>query len=301
MTTSYAISTDGLTKRFGNVTAVSQLDLCVQPGEVFGFLGPNGAGKSTTIALLLALLRPTAGTVRVLGRDPADAADALGGRVGVLPERCELFPRLTAQEHLAFALAVTGAEGTPGTVLERVGLDEAGARRAGGYSTGMAQRLRLALALVGRPDLLILDEPATGLDPNGIARLRRIVRGEAARGATVFFSSHRLDQVQAVCDRVGILVDGRLRTTAHMDTFDGGPTRLRLAVSQPTPVLDRFRGREGVDALERENGRVVLTVTDPSRAERIREEASGLEEVESVQLVERSLEKLFARLTGGHT
>ena len=213
-----AIEAVGLTKRFGGVTAVSDLDLVVEPGEVFGFLGPNGAGKSTTIDALLGYVRPTSGTATVLGMDVGESAHLIRSRTGVLPDGYGLYGRLTGREHLAFVSRSKGTAGREDHLLDRVGLADAADRRTGGYSRGMCQRLAIAMALVDDPDLLVLDEPTSGLDPNGVRLLRAIVQEENERGATVFFSSHALDQVEAVCDRVAIVDDGRL---VAVDTVDG--------------------------------------------------------------------------------
>ena len=215
-----AIETTTLTKRYGDVTAVKGLDLTVESGEVFGFLGPNGAGKSTTIDLLLGFQRPTEGSATVVGHDATDESRALRARTGLLPEGYEFFENLTARDHLRSAIEVKGADDDPDALVERVGLDPEDARRAvGGYSKGMTQRLALAIALVGDPDLLVLDEPSSGLDPSGIRLLREIVREEAERGATVVFSSHVLDQVDRVCDRVGIMADGELVAVDAIDSL----------------------------------------------------------------------------------
>lgn len=228
-----ALQTTALTRKFdasggfipfgsrsesGDVLAVNDLDLTVQEGEVFGFLGPNGAGKSTTINMLLGFIHPTSGSVEVLGHDPTSESRALRERLGLLPEGFAVYENLTGREHLRSAIETKGAADDPDELIDRVGLDPEDARRAaGGYSKGMTQRLALGIALVGEPDLLILDEPSSGLDPKGIKLLRTIVREEAERGATVFFSSHALDQVQKVCDRVGIMADGEL---VAVDTID---------------------------------------------------------------------------------
>ena len=213
-----AISVDGLTKTFGETVALQDLSLRVEEGEVFGFLGPNGAGKSTTINVLLDFVRPTAGQARVFGLDTVSESRAIRERTGVLPEGFSTYGRLTGRQHLEFAIESKGVEDDPERLLERVDLLEDGDRKTGGYSKGMAQRLMLAMSLVGEPDLLILDEPSTGLDPNGAREMREIVREENARGATVFFSSHILEQVEAVCDRVGILREGEM---VAVDTVDG--------------------------------------------------------------------------------
>jgi ABC-2 type transport system ATP-binding protein len=196
-----AIETQGLTKRYGSgddaVLAVDGLDLTVEEGEVFGFLGPNGAGKSTTIDMLLDYGRPTSGTATVLGLDAQDDSEQLRERIGVLPEGYGLYDRLTGRRHLEFAVEWQDADDDPDEILDRVGLDDDDAARpVGDYSKGMQQRLGLGMALVGQPDLLILDEPSSGLDPIGIREMRDIVRAEADRGATVFFSSHIMSEVR---------------------------------------------------------------------------------------------------------
>jgi ABC-2 type transport system ATP-binding protein len=228
-----AIELAGVSKQYGDVRALEDVSLAVEEGEIFGFLGPNGAGKSTTIDILLDFVRPTAGTAAVLGHDSHRDSLAVRQRVGVLPDGYHLYDRLTARQHLEFAADSKGDADDVEAVLERVGLADAIDRRAGGFSKGMKQRLVLAMALVGEPDVLILDEPTTGLDPNGAREMREIIREERDRGATVFFSSHVLEQVEAVCDRVGILREGRL---VAVDTIDalrgalGSETRLTLAV-----------------------------------------------------------------------
>lgn len=214
-----AIETNGLTKQYGSERALDSLDLEIKEGEVFGFLGPNGAGKTTTIDLLLDFIRPTNGSATVLGYDAHEDPGAVRERVGILPDGFDLWERSTGYRHLEFAIESTGGESDPDELLDRVGLDrEAAKRPAGEYSKGMSQRLSMAMALASNPDLLIPDEPSSGLDPHGITTMQEIVREEAASGTTVFFSSHILSQVAAVCDRVGILDDGELVT---VDTIDG--------------------------------------------------------------------------------
>jgi ABC-2 type transport system ATP-binding protein len=211
-----AIRTEGLTKRYGSTAVVDSLDLVVDADEVFGFLGPNGAGKSTTIGMLLDYVRPTSGSVRVLGRDSRDVVD-VHRRLGVLPDRYGLYPDLTARQHLEFVVDTKGASDDPEALLARVGLADATDQQAATFSQGMEQRLALAMALVGTPDLLVLDEPFTGLDPHGVRTVREIVHEENERGAAVFFSSHVLGQVELVCDRVGIVHEGRLVASGTLE------------------------------------------------------------------------------------
>jgi ABC-2 type transport system ATP-binding protein len=240
------IETNDLTKRYGTgtetVLAVDGLDLRVERGEVFGFLGPNGAGKSTTIDMLLDYVRPSDGTASIFGKDVREAAETIRHRIGVLPEGVGLYDRLSGRRHVEFAIEWTDAADDPDAVLERVGLSPGDAARpVGDYSKGMARRLALGMALVGDPDLLILDEPSAGLDPNGIREMRELVRAEAARGTTVFFSSHILGEVEAVCDRVGTLSAGELVAVddvEHLRKAVGGGSTLRL-ISSCEPTTDR--------------------------------------------------------------
>jgi ABC-2 type transport system ATP-binding protein len=225
-----AIEVDNLTKRYGSdVYAVDDVSFQVREGEVFGFLGPNGAGKSTTIDVLMDYVRPTAGTAQVLGYDAQREADEVHARVGILPDGYSLYDRLTGREHVAFASDMKDVDADPDAVLAQVGIAHAADRKAGAYSKGMTQRLALGMALVGDPEVLVLDEPSTGLDPDGIRDVRNLARDHADAGGTVFFSSHVLSQVEAVCDRVGILQDGSLVT---VDTIDG----LRDAVGTGSTV-----------------------------------------------------------------
>ena len=298
-----AIELDGVTKRFGDVTAVDGLDLTVPEGEVFGFLGPNGAGKSTTINVLLDFVRPTEGSVRVLGMDPQRESVAVRERTGVLPEGFSVYDRLTGREHLEFAIESKDADADPDALLERVGLEGDGDRKAGGYSKGMAQRLALGMALVGDPDLLILDEPSSGLDPAGAKEMREIVREEADRGATVFFSSHVLGQVEAVCDSVGILREGEL---VARDSIEGlreavgtGATLEITAEGVTDDQLDAVRDLDGVDAASTD-GTVVTVQCDPEAKTAV---IGALEDagvvVEDFATRESSLEDLFLAYTEG--
>jgi ABC-2 type transport system ATP-binding protein len=247
-----AIETTDLTKQYGSgeqrVVAVDGLDLTVEEGEVFGFLGPNGAGKSTTIDMLLDYARPTSGSATILGRDVHEESEALRHRIGVLPEGLGLYDRLSGRRHLAFAIEWKDVDDDPDAILERVGLSSADAARpVGEYSKGMTQRLALGMALVGDPDVLVLDEPSAGLDPLGIRRMRDIVREEAQEGTTVFFSSHVLGEVEAVCDRVGILADGRLVAVDDVERLRetvGAGAELRLRLADGSSVADADAGAD---------------------------------------------------------
>ncbi|NHN57989.1 MULTISPECIES: ABC transporter ATP-binding protein [Halorussus] len=298
-----AIDTHDLTKRFGDdVVAVDSLDLTVDTGEIFGFLGPNGAGKSTTINMLLDFIRPTAGSAEVLGHDAQTETRAIRRRVGVLPEGAALYDRLTGREHVAWVAETKGADVDPDAVLDRVGLDsEARERKAGGYSKGMSQRLALGMALVGDPDLLVFDEPSSGLDPNGIQAMRDLLRQEAERGTTVFFSSHILPQVEAVCDRVGIMSDGRLvaeDTIEGLREAAGGRGRITATVDRvPDGLAGELESLAGVDTASLGECEITAVCSDPAAKIDVLKRIDDVTPVLDVSSEEASLEELFNRYT----
>ena len=300
-----AIELDGVSKRYGAVTALDDLSLTVDEGEVFGFLGPNGAGKSTAINVLLDFVQPDAGEVRLLG-DPIRREESapIRDRVGVLPEGFGVYGRLSGRKHLEFAVDSKAADQDPDELLERVGLTGDGGRPAGDYSRGMQQRLVLAMALVGEPDLLVLDEPSTGLDPNGARRMREVVREEAARGATVFFSSHILGQVEAVCDRVGIIRDGEMiavDSVAGLREASGAESVLEIAVGgdPSAAALDAVRELGGVSEVRAAGDQVTVTLGGDVRKTAVLDalESAGVE-VADFETRETSLEDLFTAYTG---
>ena len=261
-----AVETSGVTCRYGDTVAVAELDLRVERGEVFGFLGPNGAGKSTTVDLLVGYARPDAGTVSVCGHDPTGSPVAVRERVGVLPDDRGVYPNCTGREHVVSAVRIAGADDDPDALLDRVGLSSAARERpAGEYSTGMRGRLLLALALVGDPELLLLDEPSLGLDPGGVREVRELLRERAADGTAVFLSSHRLDEVAAVCDRVGILTDGRLRAVAPVadlrERLQAGE-RLRVTTAErpAAATLSAVAALDGVTDVSQTNPTTVTVI-----------------------------------------
>jgi len=297
-----AIELDGVTKQFGDVIALDAIDLTVEKGEIFGFLGPNGAGKTTTIDVLLDFARPTAGQARVLGIDAQAEPRAVRQRTGMLPEGTDIYDRLTGRQHIEFVAQSKGAGDDPDAVLSRVGLDgDAAGRRAGEYSKGMKQRLLLGMALVGEPDLLILDEPSTGLDPNGARRMREIVREEAERGATVFFSSHILGQVETVCDRVGILDGGEL---IAVDTVEGlrdamdVETTLTVTIADPVDGLrEAIEGTDGVERLDIDGTRLTVGCSADVKMDVLTAIRDLDGEVEDFDTDSASLDELFAAYT----
>jgi ABC-2 type transport system ATP-binding protein len=233
------IEVRGLTKRFGPVLAVDQLSFAVEPGEVVGFLGPNGAGKTTTLRMLLGLVRPDAGTATINGSSYPDLPEPLH-QVGAVLEASSFHPGRTARNHLRLqALAGEADPSRIDDVLELTGLTDAADRRVGGYSLGMRQRLGLATALLTDPELLILDEPTNGLDPEGVRWLRDLLRGMAAEGATVLVSSHILAEVAHTVDSVVILDRGRLVAQSSLAELTDGEQNLEDAFLRLTKEMSR--------------------------------------------------------------
>ena len=208
----YVIETSGLTKRYGSIVAVDGVSLRVPRGQVFGLLGPNGAGKTTTIGMLLGLAKPTAGSVRLFGVGAEGNSNELLRRVGAIVESPAFYPYLSGRNNLRFFQGISG-RGQPDEIdrlLETVGLSERAESKFRTYSLGMKQRLGLAYALLGDPDLLILDEPTNGMDPAGMVEVRELIRGLGNDGHTILLSSHLLNEVEQMCDSVAILSRGKL-------------------------------------------------------------------------------------------
>ena len=249
-----ALAARDLTKRYGPVAAVDGLNLEVEAGTLYGFLGPNGAGKTTTIRMFVGLIHPSAGEVEVLGRQvrPGHAADVLR-RVGALVEEPAFWPYLSGHRNLVY-FARAGRPATDARAREEridealatVNLSGAAGKKVKAYSQGMRQRLGIARALLGAPELLLLDEPTNGLDPQGIAEIRSLLRRLAGSGTTVFVSSHLLSEVEAMCDRVGVLAQGRLVADGPPSSLRATGDRLRVRVGDPDRAVTVLRGVDGV-------------------------------------------------------
>lgn len=218
------IELSGLTKKYGKFAAVDNLNLSIQKGEVFGFLGPNGAGKSTTILMMLGLTEPTSGTVNVCGINATTQPIEVKRRVGYLPEDVGFYEQMTGVENLCYTAQINGVPGPEAKeravqLMDRVGLSEQLKKKTGKYSKGMRQRLGLADVLIKAPEVIILDEPTSGIDPAGVREFIGLIRHLSKEdGLTVLFSSHHLDQVQQVCDRVGLFSAGKLLTVADLNS-----------------------------------------------------------------------------------
>jgi ABC-2 type transport system ATP-binding protein len=242
----------GLVKQYGDVTAVAGVDLTVEPGDVYGYLGPNGAGKTTVLRMLLGLIRPTAGEVRLFGRDPLyDGARALDGVAGFV-EAPRFYPYLTGRKNLELLAALDGggAAGRIAEVLDIVELTDRQKHRVGGYSHGMRQRLGVAAALLREPRLLLLDEPATGLDPAGMRDMRALVARLSLAGTTVLLSSHLLAEVEELCNRVAIVRTGRIvfeGALADLKRTAGAGWRLRT--TDDARALEICRAQPGISEI----------------------------------------------------
>jgi ABC-2 type transport system ATP-binding protein len=291
------VETSRLSKRYGNgVMAVSELALGVRRGEVYGFLGPNGAGKTTTLRMLLGLIRPTSGSARVLGRPPGNPAGL--ARVGALVESPAFYPYLSGRDNLRVIADYSGApRSRVEAALEEVDLASRGRDAFQTYSLGMKQRLGVAAALVKQPELLILDEPTNGLDPQGMVEMRHLIR-EIGRGErTVLLSSHLLNEVEQICDRIGVIQRGRLVAEGTVDEVRGTSNSL---VVRAAP-LEKARGLLGEwlgPAQVTERDGVFQLAVDPARsAELNRRLVEHGVEVSELRPRERSLEDVFLELT----
>jgi ABC-2 type transport system ATP-binding protein len=294
------ITTFELTRRFGKLTAVGGIDLAVERGSVYGFLGPNGAGKTTTIRMLLGLIHPHAGQVRLFDRPLQDGRIELLRRVGALVESPSLYPHLTGRENLEVTRRlIAGKRQRIAEVLRIVRLEEAADRLVKGYSTGMKQRLGLGLALLGEPELLILDEPTNGLDPAGIREMREFIRRlPQEHGITVFLSSHLLGEVEQMATHIGIIDKGRL-------LFQGTPDELqaqlnpqvKLGVDRPDEAA-RVLTQAGWSVRPNGGNRLCVAVNGQSDVAMINAQLTGGSvNVFQLSLEQPSLEDIFLELT----
>jgi ABC-2 type transport system ATP-binding protein len=249
-----AVETRSLTKRFGRHEAVSSLDLSVPSGSVFGFLGPNGSGKTTTIRMLLALAAPSAGSISVLGEEMPKRSTSVLPRVGALVEGPGFYPFLSGAANLTrFDAAEPGTSARSraarvAEALARVGLSGAARKKVGSYSLGMKQRLGIAVALLSPRDLIVLDEPTNGLDPQGTREVRSLIRGLNADGTTVLVSSHLLAEIEQICTHAAIMRTGRLVAQGGLDELRGGTATIDFLTPDPERALGVL-ARVGLDAV----------------------------------------------------
>ncbi|MFE7295109.1 ABC transporter ATP-binding protein [Streptomyces sp. NPDC057579] len=300
-----AISIHELTKEYEGKRAVDGISLEVRQGEIFGLLGPNGAGKTTTLECLTGLRRPTSGSVEVLGHDPTEAGEELRRLVAVQPQEANLFAQLTVRETVELWSSFYPSSDDVDDLLERVGLTEAAFRRVKALSGGQARRLLLAVAIVGRPDVLVLDEPAAGLDPQAKELLWAVVRKHRQSGGTVLLTTHDMNEAAELCDRVAVLVDGRV---AACDT----PARLVSALTTTSVVtfttdagtnLDEIRAVPSVISLEAQPehaGQVAVRVRTTDSDETLRRIAAEPQWTASgLAIIRGGLDEVFRSLAKG--
>ncbi|GAB1820111.1 ABC transporter ATP-binding protein [Herbidospora sp. RD11066] len=281
-----------MSKAFGAVKAVQDVTLRIEPGQIYGLLGPNGAGKTTLMRILLGLVRHDAGTVRVLGRKPGEELR----RIGAIIESPHFVPHLSGRVNLQVLAKARGlTDDEVDRVLKIVDLEGAKDRRVTGYSLGMRQRLGVAGALLGNPDLLILDEPTNGLDPEGTASMRTLIR-EISGHATVLISSHLLSEIQQICERVVVLDKGGIvaEDTVEALLTNAGSTSVVID-ARPDDIAEKVLKTAPVNGVYR------LTVADDEVPALVRALVEAGAEVHEVRRERRSLEDVFFTLTGGHS
>jgi ABC-type multidrug transport system ATPase subunit len=287
------LETTQLTKRYDDRLAVDRIDMTVRAGEVYGFLGPNGAGKTTTLRMALGLVRPSAGSARVLGRKAGDPSAT--ARIGALIEGPGFYPYLSGRANLQVMARYRGlADSDVASALARVDLIDRAGDKFRAYSLGMKQRLGVAAALMGEPELIVLDEPTNGLDPGGMADMRALIVELARGGQTVVLSSHLLAEVEEICDRVGVISRGRLLTESTVAELRGG-RRLRIVatpVERALAVAMRF-----TDAVELEADAVLLDLAPERTPEVVRAMVAEDVDLHEAVVTERTLEEVFFEMT----
>jgi ABC-2 type transport system ATP-binding protein len=300
-----AIATSGLSMRFrSGQVAVDHIDLAVPPGSVYGFLGPNGSGKTTTIRMLLGLVHPTGGTFQLLGTDAGDGLDSVLTRVGALVEGPAFYPFLSGRQNLARCDAADPSAdlSTAGARIERaldqVGLLAAAEKRYRAYSLGMKQRLGIAAGLLRPRDLMILDEPTNGLDPQGTREIRSLVKQIAADGTTVFVSSHLLAEVEQICSHVGVMSTGTLVFQGPLaELRSRGEPRILIRSGETAAAADML-GKLGLSDIAVADGQVTAVLGEHAPEKINAELVHAGVQVAGLETVRPSLEDLFVELTG---
>ena len=304
-----AIAVEGLTKRFGDVTAVESVTFAVSEGELFGFLGPNGAGKTTTINMLTGLARPDAGRIRIAGIDCSRNPKAAQHLIGVVPDESNLYPELTGFGNLCFCAALHGMRKKPREtqareLLKTFSLEEAANRKFSAYSKGMKRKLTIAAGIIHRPRILFLDEPTTGIDVASARQIRQLIADLHRDGATIFLTTHYIEEAERLCDRIAFIVSGRI---VRIDTVQNliQPAEqkhvMQIAYSNPVPDLPE-KIAEAFAKLEcqiQTAGMIRIEADEPIRVGPLARflEGQGVEVMEARRL-RPSLEDVFVRITG---
>ena len=304
-TTAPAIAVRGLVKRYGAIRAADGVDLTIEAGQIYALLGPNGAGKTTTIEILEGFRRRDEGDVQVLGMDPGSGSLAYRTRIGIAFQNSAAQELLSPREILAFQAALYPAPMPPAEALELVGLSEAADRRAGKLSGGQRRRLDLASAVIGRPEVIFLDEPTTGFDPAARRQAWDVVRGLASQGRTVLLTTHYLDEAEALADRIGIIARGKIiaeGTMADLRRRFGGRTRIQWRHDATRlPPVAALLGAWAAATREGDSGLVTLATPSPYRDLRALLDwaaAAGLDDLPELTVARPTLEDLYLDLVG---
>ncbi len=303
------IEIEGLVKRYGELCAVDGVRLRAVPGEIFGLLGPNGAGKSTTIACVCGLERPSSGTIRVLGHDVNRDGRAARERLGVVPQELALYEDLSAEANLSYWGAAWGLRGARlsqrvAEVLEAIGLSDRAREKVERYSGGMKRRLNFGCGIVHEPQVLLLDEPTVGVDPQSRVRLLELVRSQARAGRCVLYTTHYMEEAEALCDRLAILDHGKLLaegTLSELRGLIGERDVLRLSGRfEPVRARAALTGFEALEVVQADEQQLVLALAHASRRlpALFTALSEGGAEVRETTLRQPSLESLFIKLTG---
>ena len=295
-----AIGTRQLTKRYGQMVAVDALDLEVEQGEIFGFLGPNGAGKTTTMRMLLGLIRPTSGEARILGMDVSTQLPAILSRTGAIIENPTFYPYLSGRENLRFVARLTGvSDARIPDIMDLMDLTGAANKKFKAYSLGMKQRLAVGAALLNDPDVLILDEPANGLDPAGIVEMRDLMKRLKDAGRTVMISSHVLHEVEQICDRIVILNHGRIVVQGRVDELLHNHDKLEIEIERAREAAWILDGVPWIADIELDGDRLVVTAPSERAAEVNAHLAERGLFASQLRPREESLEQYFLEVTEG--
>jgi ABC-2 type transport system ATP-binding protein len=297
------VQVTGLTKQYGDLAAVDGVDLTVEAGDVFGYLGPNGAGKTTSMRMMLGLIRPTAGEVRLFGRDPQKSVAALEGVAGFV-EAPRFYPYMTGRKNLDLLASLdgNGAAERINEVLDIVELTDRAKDKVGGYSHGMRQRLGIAASLLRAPKLLMLDEPATGLDPAGMRDMRLLIKRLASEGITVLLSSHLLAEVEDVCDRVAIIRKGKIAYQGRLsDLRREAGLSYTLRTTNDAVAVEVVENFDGVEPDHQADGSLRFHPTDEQAVADLSNKLVNAG-ASIIEMAPRSatVEELFFDLTEGH-
>jgi ABC-2 type transport system ATP-binding protein len=307
-----AVQTFGLTRLYGSITAVDRLDLTVNKGDLFGFIGSNGAGKTTTLRILATFLAPSAGTAKILGRDVVAEADAVRHVIGYMPDFFGVYKDMEVTEYLDFfgacyKIPTAQREKTVNDVLELVGLTEKKGALIGALSRGMQQRLGLARVLIHDPQLLLLDEPASGLDPRARIEMMAILQELQRLGKTIIISSHILSELQSLCNRVAIIERGRLIYSGPVQGVRDQVSQARVmwarVASDPAQAIELLKARKEIAEVSATDGEIKVTLAGPEVAHSVVADilVGGGAKLIELREDEVGLEEVFLRVTRGET